>query len=84
MKITLSAPIQAHGETVTELTLRDPTVRDLKEFRIGDSTVGNFIPLIAAIAGIPGSSVEQMRPSDLFAVIEAIGPLFLSPPQTGA
>ena len=42
--ITLAKPIQAHGETLTALVFRDPCARDLREFKIGDATVGNFIP----------------------------------------
>ena len=82
--ITLAKPIQAHGETLTALVFRDPCARDLREFKIGDATVGNFIPVIAALAGIPPSSVESMHPADIFEAIEAIGPLLLPPPPTGA
>ena len=79
----LSHPIKAHGEPVGELTFRDPVARDMKEFRIGDTTVGNWIPLIASLAGIPPSSVESMHPADVFAAIEALGPLLLPSPETG-
>ena len=82
--ITLSRSIVAHGETLTALVFRDPCARDLKDFKIGDATVGNFIPVIAALAGIPPSAVESMHPADLFEAVEAIGPLLLPPPPTGA
>ncbi len=85
MPVTLKLvkPISAHGELVAELTIREPTARDLKEFRIGDPTVGNFLPLIAALAGIPPSSVEALHPADVFEAVEVIGPLLLPPPPTG-
>jgi Phage tail assembly chaperone proteins, E, or 41 or 14 len=82
--ITLAKPIQAHGETITALVFRDPCARDLKEFRIGDATVGNWLPLIASLAGIPPSSVESMCPADVLAAIDVVAPLLLPPPSTGA
>ena len=81
--LKLSKPISAHGETVSELSFRDPVARDLKEFRIGDATVGNWLPLIAALAGIPPSSVESMCPADVLAAIDVVAPLLLPPPSTG-
>lgn len=83
-KITLTTPIKAHGEEVTELVLRDPVAGDLREFRLGDRTAGNFFPLISVLAGIPPSSVEQMYPVDLLDAIEALAPFLLTPQQTGS
>lgn len=83
VNIKLCKPITAYGEQVTELSFREPCARDLKDFRIGDQTVGNFIPIIAALAEVPPSSIEAMHPADLFSAVEAIGPLLLPSPPTG-
>ena len=82
--LDLQRPIEAHGETVTRLTFREPRAGDLRDFKIGDNTVGNFMPLISTLAGIPPSAVEGMHPCDLFEAIGTIGPLLLSSPPTGA
>lgn len=83
LALNLVEPVAAHGEAVSRLTFRQPRAGDLRDFRIGDSTVGNFIPLIATLAGIPPSSVESMHPADVIAAIGLIGPLLLPPQSTG-
>lgn len=83
--IKLSKPIQAHGETVAELKLREPIAKDLRSLPIGGSTtVGDMIPVLSSIAGIPPSSVDQMVPADLFEALAYISPFFdRSPGPTG-
>lgn len=82
MKLKLSKPITAHGETVAELDLRDPVAKDLRSLPMGARTVGDFIPVLSSVAGVPPSSVDQMAPNDLFAALEYLVPFF--GPSTGA
>ena len=69
----LSSPIQAHGETLSALELRKPTVKELRAagapYRIsrgGEVTVDYeaCARLIAAICAIPPSSVDLMDTAD--------------------
>lgn len=74
--LTLSRPIKAHGDEVEQITLREPTVKDMIEVgqpfliiagdgetgvRIQNKTVAQYI---VRLAQIPMSSVEQMAPTD--------------------
>lgn len=73
----LSRPIQAHGETLTELTLREPTGKDIRtagapykmEFTASGGQLMHIdteavARLISALAGIPPSSVDQLTAKD--------------------
>ena len=82
--LDLKEPIEAHGETVSRLTFRAPRAGDMRDFRIGDDSCGNFMPLIARLANIPPSSVDLMTPADLVAAIGVLGPLLFPGPETGA
>jgi hypothetical protein len=75
--IPLSKPIVAHGETLSELVLRRPTVKELRAcgqpYRVsgggggGASVQADYdagAKLIAAICAIPPSSVDEMDPGD--------------------
>lgn len=74
--LVLARPIKAHGEDVEQITLREPTVKDMIEVgqpfliiagdgetavRIQNKTVAQYI---VRLAQIPMSSVEQMAPAD--------------------
>lgn len=74
--IPLKKPIKAHGEEVSELTLRDPTVEDIMDLgqpflvimgdgetgvRIQQKVVGAYI---VRLAGVPLSSVKAMDLGD--------------------
>lgn len=77
MKLKLSTPINAHGETVTELELRDPTARDLRELPFsGLKTFGDMYPIISSVAGVPPSSVDQLSAADIVEAINFIAPFF--------
>ncbi|HCV39186.1 MAG TPA: ArsR family transcriptional regulator [Pseudomonas sp.] len=75
---TLTAPIQAHGEEVKELTLRRPTVQECRAikalpYNLGESgypvvDVEVAAKYIAVCATIPASSVNQLDLADLNAV----------------
>lgn len=72
--LTLSKPIQAHGETVTVLTLREPTGKDVRElgypYQLGQDDAVKLLAGVTAkylsrLADIPLSSVDTMSPADL-------------------
>lgn len=92
--IQLSTPIQAHGEPLTELTLRRPTTRECRQigqlpYRIEkDESVGLNLDIaakyIVVCAEIPSSSVDQLDVTDLNAAAWALAGFFMAPPEKKA
>lgn len=86
--IKLSSPIEAHGEQVTELTLRRPTVQEVRAikslpYKI-DKTEDVSLDMdvaakyIAVCAGIPPSSVNQLDLADLNGLSWAVAGFFMT------
>ena len=82
--VALSRPINAHGEEISEITLRDPTVEDTMQIgqpflimvddgetgiRIQNKTIAAYI---VRLAGIPMSSVKAMSLGDFGAAQAAV------------
>lgn len=92
--IKLKTPIQAHGEPVTELTLRRPTTRECRligqlPYRIEkDESVGLNLDIaakyIVVCAEIPNSSVDQLEVADLNTVAWALAGFFMASPKKTA
>ncbi|MFG0828766.1 phage tail assembly protein [Pseudomonas sp. CJQ_7] len=86
--LQLSAPIEAHGESMQELTLRRPTVQEVRTikalpYRIDKSEEVTLdmdvaAKYIAVCAGIPPSSVNQLDLSDLNTASWVIAGFFMS------
>lgn len=75
----LRTPIEAHGQTVSEITLAEPTLGVLDGVRIevGASgrvqiDLGDLHRLVAGMAGIPPSSARQIRMTDLAPLARAV------------
>ncbi len=87
--VKLNAPIEAHGEPLSELTLRRPTVQEVRAikalpYRIGkDEEVSLDMDVaakyIAVCAGIPPSSVNQLDLADLNTLSWEVAGFFMSP-----
>ncbi|WP_323115430.1 phage tail assembly protein [Pseudomonas guariconensis] len=86
--IKLSAPIKAHDEEITELSLRRPTVQEVRaikslpykidqndEISLDMDTCAKYI---AVCAGIPASSVNQLDLADLHSASWAVARFFMS------
>lgn len=72
MIINLKYPIKAHGEELLALTMRRPTLGDLRASDgLGD--VGKLAKLIERCAGIPASSVDAIDAADVEKIGEVIG-----------
>ena len=92
--IKLNTPIQAHGEPVTELTLRRPTTRECRTigqlpYRIEkDESVGLNLDIaakyIVVCAEIPSSSVDQLEVADLNTLAWALAGFFMASPKKTA
>lgn len=81
--IKLNVPVQVEGEQVTEITLKAPTVRDLREMDNASGEVGRAAALIGALAGWPPSSVNALSSSDFTAICEVMSGFFGGVPPTG-
>lgn len=84
----LQTPIQAHGEEVTELTLRPPTVQECRAIKVLPYTIGaDQMPVLdteaagkylAVCAAIPASSVNQLSLPDFNTLGWAVVGFFMS------
>ncbi|MBV5272502.1 MAG: phage tail assembly protein [Lamprocystis purpurea] len=62
--IALEYAIEAHGETLSQLTLRRPRVRDLRLLDEAKGDVGKTAALIGALAGLTPREVDQLDAGD--------------------
>jgi hypothetical protein len=71
--LKLSKPVQAHGEVVTALTLREATGKDLRTaglpYKLGADggiaiDAGNMGKMIAQLAAVPTSTVDLLAAPD--------------------
>jgi hypothetical protein len=81
VKVKLSKAIQAHGAEVTEIELRPPVGKDIREsgfpysmdaqesLHFDSKSVAKYIE---KLAGIPPSSVDAMSPADFQACLGVI------------
>src|SRR5487761_9200 len=69
----LSRPIEAHGERLSTLTLRCPTVKELRKtgapYRLAGAGGGAVdyeacAGLLSAICGVPPSAIDQLEAGD--------------------
>ena len=96
-EMPLSKPIQAHGETLSALTFREPTGADLVKCGLpfslavdGTAAKVDFdtraaAQWIAALAAIPPSSVAQLSFKDMAAAMMTVAGFFgeAIPPLSG-
>jgi len=85
----LKAPIQAHGEERTTITLRRPTVPECRAIKALPYTIGKdeavsldldvAAKYIAVCGAIPPTSVNQLDLNDLNTLAWAVAGFFLTP-----
>ncbi|MDN5397972.1 MAG: phage tail assembly protein [Pseudomonas sp.] len=94
--IKLSGPIEAHGEQVSELTVRRPTVQEVRAIKALPYKIGKdeevtldtevAAKYIAVCAGIPPSSVNQLELTDFNELCWEVAGFFMKsappPPKT--
>lgn len=72
--IQLGTPIEAHGETVSVLTLRRPKAKELRDMPIKQGMVmGDLYAVAAACADLPTSAIDQLDAADLMQVMGVVG-----------
>jgi hypothetical protein len=87
--IALAIPVSVDGSTITEISIRRPKVRDLRvlEEATGDKStqLDQGAVLVALLAGIPETAVEEMDAADFARASEVIGGFFevARAPRTG-
>lgn len=97
MKIPLSRPIQAHGEEVTELDLREPTGEDVialgypylivigdddsQAMEIRAKVIARYV---AKLAGIPPSAINKVSPGDFSRLTGAVMGFFGVEPEASS
>lgn len=70
--VKLASPIEFGDDVISELTLREPTLGDLKKMDREAGQIGKMVALIASISGHPPSAIERIKASDLEAVTDAL------------
>lgn len=91
--ITLSKPIQAHNQTLAQLTLRTPNGGDIRRngypFTMRDGLAGeaiteNIAGYVRDLAQIPLSSVDQLAPQDFLTATLVVISFFMPQPVAAA
>jgi len=79
-RIKLNTPVQFGSETISELTLREPTARDMRGINIsftgdggGSIRMGDMLDLAAKLAGQPPSVIDSLSPTDAMEVMGIVG-----------
>lgn len=80
--VALSAPLEAHGETLSALILREPSGKDIRinglPFRMNADDNSIVIDAAAAhryissLSSVPPSTVDQLTPADWWAATSAV------------
>jgi hypothetical protein len=83
IEVTLQFPIKAHGEEVSVLKFKRPTMADMIKMDQADGELGKLAKLIESTAQIPASSVAQIDVSDIGRIAEALSPFFSVSLPTG-
>lgn len=77
--VRLNQPVMVDGETLQEISLRRPKVRDrLAVERMGHSDAEKEVALIANLAELPPSTIEELDLAD-YAKVQGVLQDFLLP-----
>lgn len=91
--ISLSKSVQAHGATISELELQDPSLEQIQQFGLPVSmdSSGNFtvnvpvaIRYVPVLSGLPPSSLKNLSPFDVNSLCWAVWRFFMIPQTTDA
>lgn len=77
--VKLSKPIQAHGEELTEITLKEPTIGTLQGIRTGGPEgfdLGQLTTIVSKLGGIPTSAAAKIPLRDLMPLKEQFEDFF--------
>ncbi len=80
--VQLSYPVEAHGKTINEITLRRPKGADLRAVD-GMDKWAETVTLISRLGSIPPSSANEMDAVDVVACGVVIADFLRPSPPTG-
>lgn len=80
VSVQLSQPILVENEEVTELTLREPTVKDMRAVGKIEDDMEQSIDMIGRLSGLAPSSLDQVKARD-FVRLSAVVADFLDDGQ---
>ena len=83
VKYALKYPVTVGTEKITELTLRRPTVKELRQSGGGNALAASF-ELVARLADVPLSTIDQLDGADGVAVLEIVEDFLPSSRKTGS
>lgn len=83
LKIALTYPIQAHGETVDALTVRRPRVKDLRTLDEAKGDIAKTASLIGALCELTPREVDQLDAADFTRLGQAVADFLPGAPATG-
>lgn len=73
IELPLSVAIQVHGETVSILSVKRATAKEMRELPVGiGKKMGDLYEFAAACCDIPPSCMDQLAAPDLIALIEVV------------
>ncbi|MEB4676105.1 phage tail assembly protein [Enterobacteriaceae bacterium G50] len=80
--VTLSHPVDLNGETVTSLTLREPTVRDKIMFeKAKGSLLEKELAMIASLCGRSPDDLHDLPACDYDQLVKAFNDFLLPPAE---
>lgn len=63
--LKLEYPIEFHGATIQELTVRRPKGKDMRFLPSGEAGVDQMFPFFALLAGVDEQVIDEMDTGDL-------------------
>lgn len=70
--ITLDYPVEAGGETIRQLTLRRPRVKDMKAMMAGENDFDQAAILVSRLSDQPLAVIENLDAADFERVNKAV------------
>lgn len=81
--VQLSKPILVENEEIAELTLREPTVKDLLAQDKVAGDMARMVLMVGQLANLPKSSVEQLTAKDFTRTASKVADFLDDGPATG-
>ncbi len=83
MKIKLKHPITHGAETITELELRRPKAKDMRDLPLQGMGMDHMLDLAGRCAGQPPSVINELDIEDVMQVAEVVGNFMTNGLPTG-
>lgn len=77
--VKLSEPLEAHGETLSEIPLKEPDLKVLKGIRTGGAEgfdLGQLATIVSRLGGVPPKVAEKIKLRDLVPLKEQFEDFF--------